>query len=124
MSVYSLDGQPCEGGIVTDPSGGTGTDRPLTQTSNPVSYAGTVRRPESAADDTPPRHYSGKPDTTSSSPVSTQPSTSPWRLESYATILQQGKSGPQTVSDDGVTEIDIILEGLGKTSHPTVLQTM
>lgn len=118
LFVFSLDGQPCEGGNVTEPSSGTATDRPLTQTSNPVSYAGSVRRPESSAENTPPRHYSGKPKT-SPSPVSTQPSTSPWRLESYATVLQQGKSGPQAMGIDGVSEIDIILEGIGNNSPCT-----
>ena len=39
-------------------------------------------------------------------------------------LIKTDLLNPQTVSDDGVTEIDIILEGLGKTSHPTVLQTM
>lgn len=114
----SLDGRLCEGSNMSEPPSGTGADRPLTQTSSPVSYAGSVRRPESSADGTPPRHYSGKPDL-SSSPVSTQPSTSPWRLESYATVLQQGKSGPQMVGIDGVSEIDIILDGRGN-SNPVL----
>lgn len=112
LAVSSLDGRLSEGGNVTEPPSGTTTDRPLTQTSNPVSYAGSVRRPESGPEGTPPRPYSGKPDT-SLSPVSEQPSTSPWRLESYATVLQQGKSGPQMAGIDGVSEIDIILEGRG-----------
>lgn len=81
-------------------------DRPLTQTSSPVSYAGSLKRVESSGDGTPPRNNTGKP--------VLLPSTSPLRLESYATVLHQGKPGPQPSGVDQVSEIDIILAGRGK----------
>ncbi|WAQ96960.1 WIPI2-like protein [Mya arenaria] len=112
LRQHSLDGRMSEGGTVSEPPSVSG-DRPLTQVSNPVSYAGLVRRPDSSTENTPPPQHTGK--LRSSPPVSPsdlQPSTSPWRLESYATILNQGHGGPQLVgSQEGVTEIDIILDG-------------
>lgn len=123
---------------MSEPPASTG-DRPLTQTSNPVSYAGSLRRPDSSTENTPPHHSSGKPrsrtsesDSQSNARAPTlasattgsantahtaqpEPSTKPWRLESYATILNQGRGGPQLVgSREGVSEIDIILDGRGK----------
>jgi hypothetical protein len=107
----SLDGRLCEGGNVSEPPTGS-SDRPLTQQSNPVSYAGSLKRAEPAGDGTPPRHNAGKP--------VPSPSTSPFRLESYATVLQQGKSGPQEVGEDQISEIDIILDGRGNCKYCTM----
>ncbi|XP_060559700.1 WD repeat domain phosphoinositide-interacting protein 2-like isoform X2 [Ruditapes philippinarum] len=55
LRQHGLDGRLCEGGNVSEPPTGS-SDRPLTQQSNPVSYAGSLKRAEPAGDGTPPRH--------------------------------------------------------------------
>ncbi|XP_045213348.1 WD repeat domain phosphoinositide-interacting protein 2-like isoform X2 [Mercenaria mercenaria] len=55
LRQHGLDGRLCDGSNVSEPPSG-GTDRPLTQASNPVSYAGSLKRAESSGDGTPPRH--------------------------------------------------------------------
>ncbi|KAL4241116.1 WD repeat domain phosphoinositide-interacting protein 2 [Mactra antiquata] len=54
LRQHSLDGRLCEGGNVSEPP--SGSDRPLTQTSNPISYAGSLKRVENSGDSTPPRN--------------------------------------------------------------------
>lgn len=51
LRQHSLDGRQCEGGHVSEPPSG---DRPLSQTSNPVSYAGSLKR--ATPEGTPPQH--------------------------------------------------------------------
>lgn len=55
LRQHSLDGRQSEGGNVSEPPG-SGTDRPLTKTSNPVSYAGSVKHADSSGEGTPPYH--------------------------------------------------------------------
>ncbi|XP_052262870.1 WD repeat domain phosphoinositide-interacting protein 2-like isoform X1 [Dreissena polymorpha] len=56
LRQHSLDGRITEGGMVSEPPG-SAADRPLIQASNPISYAGSVRRPDSGSDSTPPRGH-------------------------------------------------------------------
>ncbi|XP_052785411.1 WD repeat domain phosphoinositide-interacting protein 2-like [Mya arenaria] len=61
LRQHSLDGRMSEGGTVSEPPSVSG-DRPLTQVSNPVSYAGLVRRPDSSTENTPPpQHTDSQP---------------------------------------------------------------
>lgn len=56
LRQHSLDGRQSEGGNVSEPPS-SGADRPLVKTSNPVTYAGSVKHADSSgAEGTPPYH--------------------------------------------------------------------
>lgn len=59
LRQHSLDGRLGEGGNMSEPP--SGTDRPLTQTTNPVSYAGSLKRVELTGDGTPTRQTDSQP---------------------------------------------------------------
>ena len=118
---YSLDGKQSEGQVSEPPSS---QDKPLTHPSNPVSYAGSVKRPEPVSEETPPP-TTGKPPGVAI-PVFSPPagplSTSPQRLESYAEVVR-GLGGPQDIAwdtGDVSAEIGVILAGRGNTCNDIV----
>ena len=110
-----MDGKQSEGQVSEPPSS---QDKPLTHPSNPVSYAGSVKRVEPVHEGTPPP--TGKPPGGATSLFSTSPpsgllSTSPQRLESYAEVVR-GLGGPQDIAVDiwdVSSEIGAILAGRG-----------
>lgn len=118
-----MDGKQSEGQVSEPPSS---QDKPLTHPSNPVSYAGSVKRPEPVSEGTPPP-TTGKPPGVAAPVFSTSPptgllSTSPQRLESYAEVVR-GLGGPQDISldmGDVSAEIGVILAGRGNTCNDIV----
>ena len=112
----SLDGKHAEGQVSEPPSS---QDKPLAHPSNPISYAGTVKRPETTSEGTPPPSAGKSPGGAirllSTSPPSGPLSTSPSKLDSYAEIVR-GQGGPQDIALDTVdvsTIIGVILAGRG-----------
>lgn len=58
LRQHSLDGKQSEGQVSEPPSS---QDKPLTHPSNPVSYAGSVKRPEPVSEETPPPTTDSQP---------------------------------------------------------------
>ena len=123
LLFFSLDGRQTEGGHMSEVP--ASSDKPLAQaSSSPISYAGSVQRRADSTTEDMPTQPTGKPEHSAAASHQTSTTTctpnipvSPVRLESYATVTQKGKGGPQEVGLQpgytGISEIDIILSGIG-----------